>query len=199
MLFAGHSDGSIFVRRLERTPTGAMGVKLLRFCDPASTSTTPSRITCMSYDSPLDRLYTGDMSGLSRVVKKVSGIPFESTEVGTKAVEEGTFRCGDGRRVGSVRVCPRRVRGVAGCCSWVSVEAALRLWVAECVGRERLGGGSVRMTTEVGGGGGGTLHCSLPCLIAVPRSGSGVCCVLCSRARKGSISAGHDDSSFPTV
>jgi hypothetical protein len=71
VLFAGHSDGSIFVRRLERTPTGALGVKLLRFCDPAATSTTPSRITCMSYDSALDRLYTGDMSGLARVVKKV--------------------------------------------------------------------------------------------------------------------------------
>jgi hypothetical protein len=92
VLFAGHNDGSIFVRKLERTPSGALGVKILRFCDPAKTATTPSRITCMSYDSLLDRLYTGDMSGLSRIVKKVSGVPYEATEVGTRAVSDGTFR-----------------------------------------------------------------------------------------------------------
>lgn len=92
VLFAGHNDGSIFVRKLERTPSGALGVKILRFCDPAKTATTPSRITCMSFDSLLDRLYTGDMSGLSRIVKKVSGVPYETTEVGTRAVSDGTFR-----------------------------------------------------------------------------------------------------------
>ena len=118
VLFAGHSDGSVFVRRLERTPSGSMGVKLLRFCDPASTSRTPTRITCMSYDSPLDRLYTGDMSGLARVIKKVSGMPFESTDAGSKAVEDGTFRCAALRpRVAwlGMFVCPR----AGGCVAWL--------------------------------------------------------------------------------
>ncbi len=96
MLFAGHSDGSVFVRLLERTPTGAVGVKLLRFCDPARTATAPCKITSMSFDSLLDRLYTGDMSGLARVVKKVSGIAYESTAAGAAAVSDGKFRARKG-------------------------------------------------------------------------------------------------------
>ncbi len=92
MLFAGHSDGSVFVRRLDRVPSGSFGVKLIRYCDPADTAVSPSRITSLHYDGALDRVYTGDMLGLVRLIKKASGIEFEATDPGSKAVAEGRFR-----------------------------------------------------------------------------------------------------------
>jgi hypothetical protein len=46
----------------------------------------------MWYNSALDRLLTGDKSGLVRTIKKISGVEFESTEVGVAAVAEGRHR-----------------------------------------------------------------------------------------------------------
>ena len=46
----------------------------------------------MSYDTHLDRLYTGDMSGIARIVRKVTGVSYEDTDAGTTALGNGSFR-----------------------------------------------------------------------------------------------------------
>lgn len=79
ILFTGANDGSVFVRGVEVTSTlGAaphVTMRLVRFCSPAPVAAGASvgagTLTSMWYDTGLDRLYTGDMSGVSRVIKRV--------------------------------------------------------------------------------------------------------------------------------
>jgi hypothetical protein len=108
----------VFVRLLDvKSSLGAsphVAMKLLRFCSPNPDLATSASLTCMWYDSSLDRLYTGDISGVARVVKKVcqvadtggphrltllspfgsqvTGISFEATELGSDAVADGKYR-----------------------------------------------------------------------------------------------------------
>ena len=71
ILFTGANDGSVFVRKVEISEsTGAVSMKLIRYCNP--TEGAGAVLTCMWYDTALDRLYTGDITGCARVVKAVS-------------------------------------------------------------------------------------------------------------------------------
>ena len=153
VIFAGASDGAVFVRRLERNAAGAFGVKLMRYCNPSRNATTPSRLTAMWYDPELDRMHTGDMSGLTRLVKKVSGVPFEGTKQGADAVREGRFRT----RSGSFSaLSPGYGEAMAAAVAGAGVGAGAGAGAGSSArSAPRVGGGT-------GGGGGGADATALP-------------------------------------
>jgi hypothetical protein len=93
VLFSGHSDGGIFIRSVRKSLSGAVTTSLLRYLDPAALTTQLPPVSALWYDSAMDRLYTGDRVGICRVVKKATGIAFETTEAGLKL---GLNRSADG-------------------------------------------------------------------------------------------------------
>jgi hypothetical protein len=75
VLLCGDDAGSIFTRRVSRiNETSDLAVKLVRVAAPAPTASAPTRVTSMWYDSRSDSGFTGDASGLVRVVSSASGV-----------------------------------------------------------------------------------------------------------------------------
>ena len=75
VLLCGDDAGSIFTRKVSRiSETSDLAVKLVRVAAPAPTASAPTRVTSMWYDSRSDTGFTGDASGLVRVVSSASGV-----------------------------------------------------------------------------------------------------------------------------
>ena len=75
VLLCGDDAGSIFTRKVSRiSETSDLAVKLVRVAAPAPTASAPTQVTAMWYDSRGDIGFTGDASGLVRVVSSASGV-----------------------------------------------------------------------------------------------------------------------------
>lgn len=79
VIMTGDDAGSVYVRSVSRiAETNDLAVKLVRIAAPAPTASAPTRVTAMYYDTKVDVMFTGDASGLCRLVPKASSIPFKS-------------------------------------------------------------------------------------------------------------------------
>ena len=79
VIMIGDDAGSVYVRSINRiAETNDLAVKLVRIAAPAPTASAPTRVTAMYYDTKVDVMFTGDASGLCRLVPKATGIAFKS-------------------------------------------------------------------------------------------------------------------------
>ena len=80
-LFTGADDGSVHVWRVSRATTGArdLRIRIIKVAAPVipapapgtTTAPSPVRLSALWYDTVTDVLYTGDVSGVVRVLEKV--------------------------------------------------------------------------------------------------------------------------------
>jgi len=91
VLLCGDDAGSIFVRSVARiSETNDLAVKLVRVAAPAATATAPTRVTSLWLDARGDLAFTGDASGLVRVVPHATGVAWRAlAEEDRNAAEAG--------------------------------------------------------------------------------------------------------------
>lgn len=73
------SDGAVFIRALTQATNGAgVSMKVCRVCKPSvAAGGKLATIVSLSYDAEEDTLYTGGLTGITRVITDATGIPFE--------------------------------------------------------------------------------------------------------------------------
>jgi hypothetical protein len=91
VLLCGDDAGSIFVRSVARIrETDDLAVKLVRVAAPAPTASAPTRVTSLWLDARGDLAFTGDASGLVRVVPHATGVAWKAlSEEDRLAAEAG--------------------------------------------------------------------------------------------------------------